>query len=163
MAGTPIWQIEGVALESAGAAVVGSLAYRILRMYDDTNQPVLVYPTLAAGATVASAATDWDLGNLAEVVPANTIASIFLVQLIIVETMSKDGVFELVLYSGAGDAEVGRIRFSYIGGFFGNSVFRVPGILVAANSRIRAALACSDGLAGAATATISIAYRVVAV
>ena len=162
MAGTPIWPIEGVALESVTSAVAGSLAYRILRMYDDTNQPVLVYPTLAAGATVASAATDWGLGALAQVVPATTITSNFLVQLIAVETMSKNGVYELVLYSGADDDEVARIRFSVIGGFFGNTVFRVPGTLVAANSRIRAALACSDGLAGAATATVSIGYRVVA-
>lgn len=159
--GTPIWAIEGVALESDTAAVSGSLAWRILRMYDDTNQPVLVYPTLAAGATVVSAATDWGLGALTEIVPADTIASNFLIQNIAVETMSKDAVYELVLYSGAGDAEVARIRFSVVGGFFGNAVYRVPGALVAANSRVRAALACSDGLAGAATGTISISYRIV--
>ena len=156
---TPIWAIEGVALESDGAAVAGSLAHRLLRMYDDAYQPVGVYPTLAAGATVVSAATDWDLGALSDVVPAATINSIFLIHLVVIETMSKDGVFELVLYSGAGDDEVARVRFSVIGGFFGNTVFKMPSIAIAADSRVRAALACSDGLAGAATATISIAYR----
>lgn len=156
---TPIWPIEGIALESDAAAVTGSLAYRILRMYDDTNQPILVYPTLAAGITVVSAAADWSLGTVTQIVPASTISSDFLIQHIIVETMSKDGIYELHLYSGAGDDEVARVRFSVEGGFFGNSVYRIPGALVAADSRIRAALACSDGLAGAATMTMSIAYR----
>ena len=158
---TPIWQIEGVALESNGAAVANSLAYRLLRMYDDNYQPVSVYPTLASGAEVISAAEDWVLGSLATVVPASEITSDFLIHIVTVETMSKDGVFELVLYSGAGDAEVARVRFSFINGFYGNSVFKVPSALVAANSRIRAALACSDGAMGAATATISIAYRTI--
>jgi len=163
MTTTPIWPIEGVALESDGDAVAGSLAYRILRMYDDMNQPIFVYPTLAAGATIVSAAVNWTLGAVAEVVPVNTITSNFLIQNVAVETMSKNGVFELVIYSGAGDDEVARIRFSVVGGFFGNTVYRVPGALIAANSRIRAALACSDGGAGAATATISVSYRMITI
>lgn len=157
--GTPIWALEGVALESDADAVVGSLAYRVLRMYDDKNEAIKVYPTLEDGATVVSAATDWGLGALATLVPVNTIAADFLVQSVIVESMSKNGVYELVLYHGADDDEVARIRFSVVGGFFGNTVFAVPGALVPADARVRAALACSDGLAGAATATISIAYR----
>ena len=159
MADTPIWALEGVALESVTPAVVGSLAYRIIRMYDDTNAPVLVYPTETDGVTIVSAAADWTLGAVTEIVPATTITNPFLVQIVNVETMSKNGVFELVLYSGAGDSEVARVRFSVAGGFFGNCVYRTPSVLVAANARIRAALACSDGLAGAATATISIGYR----
>jgi hypothetical protein len=128
-------------------------------MYDDKYQPISVYPTLAAGATVVSAATDWGLGAFATVVAASAITEDFLVASITVESMSKNGVFELVLYYGAGDTELGRLRFSIVGGFYGNSVFVLPGVLVPANSQVRAKLACSDGLAGAATTTISIGYR----
>jgi hypothetical protein len=39
---TPIWPIEGVALDSTGEAVAGSLGYRIIRMYDDLYNPVYV-------------------------------------------------------------------------------------------------------------------------
>jgi hypothetical protein len=136
---------------------------RTLRMYDDNYASVHVYPTLAAGATVVSAGADWVLGALSEVVPAATITSDFLIHMVSIETMSKDGVYELVLYSGAADDEVARVRFSVTNGFFGNAVYRMPSALVAANSRVRAALACSDGLAGAATATVSIVYRPLAI
>jgi hypothetical protein len=161
MAGTPIWPIEGVALQSVGPAVAGSLAYRVLRMYDDLYMPVSVYPTMAVGATVASAAGNWGLGNLSTVIPASTVLSPYLIQLLTVETLDKDGVFELVLYQGNADTEVARVRFSYFGGFFGGAIFRMPSSLVPASARIRAALAYSLGGGGAATITMSVAYRIV--
>jgi hypothetical protein len=130
---------------------------RILRMYDDNYQPVKVYPTLAAGATVISGGAAWALGAVAEVMPAATCTTDFLIKNITIETINiAAGTFELVLYSGAADDEIARVRFSIVGGFFGNTVFVMPSALVVANSRIRAALACS---AGAATATVSISYR----
>ena len=157
---SPIWQLEGVALESDGAAVAGSLADRIIRMYDDTNSPISVYPTLAGGVDVTSAATDWGLGTVTQVVPASTITNNFLLQYVVIENISKDGTYELVFYSGAGDAEVARLRFvRTTGAFYGNYYRRLPSALITANSRIRAALACSDGLAGAGTVTVSIGYR----
>jgi hypothetical protein len=140
-------------------AVTGSLAARILRMYDDQYKPVKVYPTLATGATVISANTNWGLGNFATIVPVSTIHSPFLLQIVTVETMDKDAVFELVFYSGAADTETARIRFSYNGGFYGNSVYRLPSALIAAESIVKAKLASSNGLAEIATCTISIAYR----
>jgi hypothetical protein len=162
---TPLWPLEGVALETDGAAVAGSLAYRILRMYDDAYAPVFVYPTLAAGATVVTPVANWTLGNLATVVPINTIHNPFLIHIVTIETLTAvgpdtpDGVYELVIYAGPADSEVARVRFSITGGFFGNSVYRLPSALVPANSVVKAALAASTGGGGAKTATISIAYR----
>jgi len=158
MSGTPIWPIEGVALESVEVAVPGSLAYRLLRMYDDSYMPVIVYPTLAAGVPLVSGNADWVLGAVTQIIPAG-IATPFLLQMVVIETLDKDGVFELVLYHGAADAESARIRFSIFGGFFGQAVFRIPSALIPTGERIRAALACSTGLAAAANATISLAYR----
>ena len=159
---TPIWALEGVALQSSDAAVAGSLAYRVLRMYDDLYSPVHVYPSGVAGATVISAAANWTLGNVAQVVPVNTILNPYLIQTVTIETLAGvniEGVYELVLYQGGADAEVARVRFSAYGGFFGMAVFRMPSALVAANARVRAALGFSAGAGGAITSTISIAYR----
>jgi hypothetical protein len=162
---TPIWPIEGISLESGGAgtAVVGSLAYRLLRMYDDHYKPVLVYPTLAVGATIVSNTTSWALGNLADVVPVSTINNPFLLHTVTVSTLVRagtvDGVYELVLYHGNPSAEAARVRFSVFGGFFGSAVFNIPSALVPASERIQAALAYSVAAGVACTATISIAYR----
>ena len=45
-----------------------------------------VYPTLAAGASIASANTNWVYGNYAVVVPANTIATPFHVVAVSIES-----------------------------------------------------------------------------
>jgi hypothetical protein len=159
---TPIWPIEGVPLESDVAAVAGSLGYRIVRMYDDLYQPVGVYPTGVAGATIITAGTNWTLGTVAQIVPATTIHSPFLIQTVTVETLTGaniEGVYELVLYQGAADTEVARVRFSAFGGFFGMAVFRMPSALVPADSRVRGALMFSNAVAGAVTSTVSITYR----
>jgi len=118
-----------------------------------------VYPTLAAGATIISAATDWGLGAIAQIIPAATVTSDYYLHSVNIETCDKNGIFELVLYQGAGDAEITRLRFAIAGGFFGNSFFTLNGPLVPANARIRAQLASSDGLANQATITISLCYH----
>ena len=69
--------------------------------------------------------------------------------------------FELVLYSGAGDAEVARMRWAQTGGFFGNMFLdTITGVQIAADSRIRAKFASSNGAAQIATARISIRYAI---
>lgn len=67
--------------------------------------------------------------------------------------------YTLVIYQGGADAEVARVRFSAYGGFFGMAVLRLPSALVPANARVRGALMFSNAVAGAITATVSIAYR----
>ena len=159
---TPIWPIEGVALESSDAAVAGSLAYRVLRMYDDLYSPVSVYPTVAGGAPIVSSGVAWAMGVVAQIVPAATILNPFLIHMVTIETLTAvniEGVYELVLYQGGADAEVARVRFSVFGGFFGMGVFKMPSALVPASARVRGALAFSNAAAGAATITVSIAYR----
>lgn len=159
---TPIWPMEGVSLESSDPAVVGSLAYRIIRMYDDLYNPVEVYPSGAAGATLVTADANWTLGAVGQVVPAATILNPFLLQTVTIETLTGvaiNGVYELVLYQGAEDAEVARVRFSVLGGFYGQAVFRMPSALVAASSRVRGALMFSNADRRRARTTDSVAYR----
>jgi hypothetical protein len=160
---TPIWPIEGVALDStgdmvAGDMVAGSLTDSINDMRLHSLSRGLVYPTLAAGATVVSANTDWVLGALATVVPANTITTEFHVHDVSIESCDRDAVFEIVLYYGGGDTEFSRKRFAISGGFFGNVQIPMTCLKVPANSRVRAALASSNGTAQIATITMSITY-----
>jgi hypothetical protein len=116
-----------------------------------------VYPTLAAGVTVTASATPWTLGSFVEIVPASTITSIYDIHAIKVEAFDTTTTYELVLYQGASDVEVGRARITrntaqatspYV-------IFMTPRI--AANARIRAKVA--SAASSAATVTISIMYH----
>lgn len=117
-----------------------------------------VYPTLAVGATVVSAAANWAYGAYATVVPINTIATNFCVRSIAIETCDTSAVFQLALYRGVGDNLIATTRFAVIGGFWGNSVYVIHGEQASANERIRVRVASSDGAINQATLTISICY-----
>jgi hypothetical protein len=157
--GTPIWQIEGVALDSTSESVTNSLGDLVQSLYNANYTQGRVYPTLAAGATIVSANADWTLGALATIIPASTVAVPFHISSVVVETCNQNAIFELAIYQGAGDTLVSTIRFAVTGGFFGNTVYLIPSVKLAANVRIRAALASSDGAANQATITASLVYR----
>ncbi len=118
----------------------------------------MVYPTLADGVTVTSHATDWLLGTIVQIVPASAISLDFDIHELVIEAVNTaDKVYELVLYSGAGDVEVGRVRFAAgsVRGGVPNVFMQTP--IIAADSRIRAQLAIQDG--GSKTAAISLRYH----
>jgi hypothetical protein len=120
----------------------------------------LVHPTLAAGATIVSAAANWTLGAYATIVPAATITADFIMQTFTVESCNNDGVFEIEFYHGATDILFAAYRFAVNGGFFGvpSPLPRTSSPVIPANSQIRARLASSDGAANQATLTVSIGY-----
>lgn len=133
-----------------------SLYAMIEALHDLATAPRLVYPTLAVGANVVSAAGVWTLGNYATIVPANAVAYNFQVRRVAIESCTvANGIFQLELYSGASDDPVTVLRFSVVGGFWGNSVYVCRSTLILANSQIRARLA-SD--VGAATVGLSVGY-----
>jgi hypothetical protein len=159
---TPIWPIEGVALNSTGDRVTGSLGAYVTSLYNSNYTEGRCYPTLAAGATIASpvaGTANWTLGGYGAVVPINTITTAYFVWAVIIETCNQDAVYELAIYNGAGHTLISTVRFSYLGGFFGNSVYRVPSVQLPANSQIDMKLASSNGFAFQATITASIVYR----
>ena len=127
-------------------------------LYPHIHSESQVYPTLAAGATVVSAAADWTYGAYATVVPASTITNEFHIHNITVESCDKNAVFQLQFYKGAADDVIATIRFSLSGGFWGNMVYDITSEPVEANARVRARMASSDGLANQATMTVSICY-----
>ena len=127
-------------------------------LYPHVHSESQVYPSLAAGATVVSAAADWTYGAYATIVPASTITNIFHIHNITVESCDQNAVFQLQVYKGAGDDVIATIRFALSGGFWGNMVYDITSEPVEANAQVRARLASSDGLANQATQTISICY-----
>lgn len=158
MAVTPIWPLEGVALNSAGDMVADSLADKVTDLLGAVNILVGVYPTGVVGATVTSGTGAWvESPAFWPVVPVDTIRNPFHIHGVSIETSSAAaGTFELSLYSGVGNAEVARCRFSIVGGFFGNIADLVTGVRIAADSQIDAKLRCSVGAPD--TLTISIRY-----
>ncbi len=112
-----------------------------------------VYPTLADGVVVTAGAA-WVLGAFVEIVPVNTITSLFDVHAISVEDISANDVYEVVLY--AAEVEICRARFTKNANF--DSVQNVPVMMAVqpANTQIKAKIASSTG---ADTATISLMYH----
>lgn len=156
---TPIHAIEGVALDSTGEMVVGSLGDRTEQVAAHFADPATVYPTLANGIDVVSANTNWVLGNFSTIVAFEAIGTAYHVDTVSVEAISHDAVFEMVLYYGAGDTEFNRVRFTASGGYFGNTRYVSSGLHIPADSQIRAKLASSNGTAQIATIRISLHIR----
>jgi len=141
--------------------ILGDSIYSMLQLLSaDHKQPMDVWPTLAAGIPVVSSAANWTYGIVTEIIPAGTIATPFNIHAIVPETCSDDGVFQLALYYGAADTLFMTVRYAIVGGFFGNTfIWTRSSPLIPANSRIRAALASSDGFANQCTQSLSLAYR----
>ena len=156
---TPIHSIEGVALDSTGEMVAGSLGAGMEAVAAHFADPGSVWPTLANGVDVVSAGDDWTLGNFATIVAAEDIATGFHVDSVNVEAIDQDAVFEMVLYYGAGDTEMNRVRFAAEGGFFGNARYPVNSLHIPGDSQVRAKLASSNGAAFVATIRISLGIR----
>ena len=132
---------------------------RVRDLYNANYTQGRVYPTLAAGVTIASANADWTLGTVTEVIPVNTVTSAYHVSLVSIESCDEDAVFELALYYGASNTLMSTVRFAVSGGFFGNQLYLVPSVKVPANSKLSMALASSNGTAAVGTITVSVVYR----
>jgi len=132
-----------------------SLYAKVETLGDHIHSVSKVYPTLAGGVQLTAGAA-WTLGALVEIVPASTITGDFDIHAIDIEDISANDVYELVIYYGAGDTEAGRVRFvqSAAQSATLNTAIQTP--ILPANSRIRAAVACSTG---GYTVDISIRYH----
>jgi hypothetical protein len=98
------------------------------------------YPTMVDGVSVAKDNGAWVLGPLVEIVPANTINSTFNIVAIHFDSISASGTYEMILYQGAQDVEIGRVRFNRFSLTEETSV-SIPTPTIPKNSRIRAAIA----------------------
>lgn len=130
---------------------------RLHYMGEHLHSVAAVYPTLAAGVTLTATATAWTLGSLVQVVPAGVITSEFDIHALSIEGLSANAVYEIVLYQGAGDVEIGRCRVTKTAVMDGTQNVPMFTPIVPANARIRAAVASNTGAAD--TATIALMYH----
>ena len=135
---------------------VGSSLYsKAETLLDHVHNVSKVYPTLAGGVQVTAGAA-WTLGAFAEIIPASTITSDFDIHAVDIENISANDVYELVLYQGASDTEIGSVRFVKDAAQSAtlNTIIQTP--IVPANARIRAKIASA---AGSDNVTISLRYH----
>lgn len=151
-----IAEVIGSKLDTGLGTSLSAHAYRHNAHMHGANQ---VYPTLADGVLLTSDAAAWTLGPISQVIPAGIVATTFDLHYVNIEDLSANGVYEIVLYQGAAlaEVEVGRVRATRSA--VQSEVLAVPtqGPIVAAGTRISAAVASSN--AAADTVTISVFYH----
>lgn len=127
--------------------------------YYHVHSKARVYPELADAVTVTSAGTGWAYGTKVELIPADTINTLFDIHWVVVSDISAVDQYELSLYSGASGEEelIGTITFSRSSNFSqeGNLPIQVAPIL--SGTRITAALACKS--TNARTCGVKIYYH----
>lgn len=120
-----------------------------------------VYPTLADGVVITADASAWTLGSITEIIPASTITDYFDLHWLVVEAVSANDIYELVLYSGPAlsETEIARVKFVK-NTTAGSGAISIPvqTAIISSNSRISAALASKSG--GSDTATVSLGYHI---
>jgi len=126
-----------------------------------TGMQSKVYPT-GANNVVLSNNGAWAMGTLVQVIPASTVTSNFVIDsicpIVIDEPVPGVGdTYEIALYQGASDIEIGRVRFYGNLTFFGE--LRLVTTVIPANARVRAALMSRTG--AELSVSISVGYHTV--
>ncbi len=121
----------------------------------------MVLPSGQAGVTLTAGNADpWTLGGFEVMAATNAITNIFDLHFIVVEAMSANATYEIVLYSGAdaAEVEVGRIRIVRVTNQVRSATLPIQTPMIAANSQIKAKVMSSTGALD--TVTISLQFHV---
>lgn len=133
---------------------------KAITTYEHQHAQAKLYPSLQDGVILTGHANAWTLGTITEIVPASTITEYFDIHWIIIESVSANDIYEIVLYQGAGgsEVEIGRVKFVK-NTTAGSGVVSIPFqmIIVDPNTRISGAVASKTG--GGDTVTISLGYH----
>lgn len=127
---------------------------------DHIHKCMDVFPSGGAGVTVtASDSNPWTLGSFAVIVAADAIASDFDVHFLVIETMSANAIYELVLYSGAdaSEMEIAHARFVRVTNQVRSVHIPIQTPIVPANTQIKAKVMSSTGALD--SITMSLAYH----
>jgi hypothetical protein len=132
-------------------------AIKTTAILNDLEYQHKVYPTLAAGKTIVGS-TAWVLGAFVEVIPVNTITSIFTITHVNIGVVSATDTYELVLYSGlaGNEIEIARTRLWRSNNATNGAVVPIQTKPIAANSRISAKVASATNNRNL---VISLAYK----
>jgi hypothetical protein len=112
--------------------------------------PTKTYPTRADPVTIAAGAAAWnDFSNIVEIIPVNTIASVFHLEFALIDDISATGHYEIKLFKGLGGSEIEICHFGFSRtanqSNEGHHIVRAPH--VAANERISAAISSNNAVA----------------
>lgn len=133
-----------------------TLAGRTHAVWDHEHAVGRVYPMGASSIGATGGVGAWTLGAFVEIVPASAITSKFHIHHVFIRNISAQDEYELVLYQGAGDVEIGRVPFEGIaGGKIDSVAVKVP--IISANARIRAKIMTAGG--GSRTAEFKLGYH----
>ncbi len=138
-----------------------SLAGQIHELVEHTHEAAKCIPSGAAGVVVTAADSGaWALGSFAVMAATNAITSAFDIHYIVVEAMSANATYEIVLYSGADAAEVeiGRVRVVRVTNQVRSSHLAIQTPVIPANTQIKAKVMSSTGALD--TVTLSMFYHI---
>ena len=139
---------------------VDTVSGRLEQARQHVHNTARVYPTMAAGVPIEAGDTvgGWDLGAVTQIIPATTIDAPYDLHWVNIENMTHNGIYELVLYAGDPDVEIARVRFARTDNFTKREALFVESAVIAADARVRGAVACSDAGAGRIV-TVSLGYH----
>jgi hypothetical protein len=122
---------------------------------DHIHNAAFVYPSLNAAVTITGGAGAWQLGNYAEVIPANTINQNFDIHYINIKTAPTNDSYQLELYS---ETEViAQIHFEKSATSSPVLAHPILTPMLDPNEQIRARVATAGG--GGDAPTISVTYH----
>jgi hypothetical protein len=143
-------------------ANVDSLVSSVEILSDHFHTPQQVYPNLATAVSVVSTngAGSWTPGADTEVIPIDTITSIYDLHFVSIATIGANASFQLDFYQGANGAgtHIGSVTFARQDNFQRSFFLPITCPRLAANRRVYAKLA-DDGDAGI-TITLKVWYHI---
>lgn len=119
-----------------------------------------VIPSGQAGVTLtAGDANPWTLGGFEVVAATNAITDEFDIHFVVVEAMSANATYEIVLYSGAdaSEVEIARFRIVRVTNQVKSAMIPIQTLIITANTQIKAKVMSSTG--NLDTTTISLQYH----
>lgn len=119
---------------------------------------VSVYPTMDDGVELTADSDSWTLGSITNIVPSSTISHDIVLRGVILESISENTTYEVVLYEGAegSESEIARKRFASSSNISAFPDISIISDVISADSRISAALATASSSAD--TVTISLEH-----
>ncbi len=127
---------------------------------DHIHSAAKAIPSGSAGITVTAGDSEaWDLGAFAVVVATNAISEDFDIHYVVVEVMSANATYELVLYAGAdgSEVEIARTRVVRVTNQVRSFDLPIQTPMMQGNTQIKAKLMSSTGATDALT--ISLYYH----
>ena len=119
----------------------------------------LVYPTLAAAIVATSSAVAWTMGNYIEIIPVNTVKTMFYLTGIVINNMVIDTEYEINIATGLGAAEVIIGTFTHETHDTNLSCIIPLNTPLKVSSNTRISVRCASENAAPDTCTIKLMYK----